>query len=88
MKLKEDYIIYDASAEERIAIATGKEAEVFTGLLRANRTAGAILDYLKEETTEDEIVQKMCERYDASEEEIRADVQKVLETLKGVGALE
>ena len=88
MKLKDDYIIYDASEEERIAVATGDSAEQFNGLLRANKTAGVILEYLKEDVTEDELVAKMLERYDASEEEIRSGVNDVLEALRGVGALE
>ena len=88
MKLKEDYIIYDASAEEKIAIAAGSEAENFNGLLRANRTAGAILDYLKEDLTEGELVERMLERYDATEQEVQAGVQEVIAILNEVGALE
>lgn len=88
MKLKEDYLIYDASTEERIAVATGASAETFNGLLRANKTAGVILEYLNEETTEDEIVSRMLERYDADEAVIRADVKATLDTLRSVGALE
>ncbi len=88
MKLKEDYIIYDASPEERIAVATGEETDVFNGLLRANKTAGVILGYLSEEDlTEDEIVSRMLERYDATEEEIRSGVADVLSALREVGAL-
>ena len=88
MKLKDDYIIYNASEEELIAIATGDEADNFNGLLRANKTAGAIMEYLKEEMTEDELVSRMLERFDAGEEEIREGVKEVLETLRSVGALE
>ena len=88
MKLKEDYIIYNASEEELIAIATGDEADNFNGLLRANKTAGAIMEYLKEEMSEDELVSRMLERFDASEEEIREGVKDVLDTLRSVGALE
>ena len=40
MKLKDDYILYNASEEEFIAIATGDETDNFNGLLRANKTAG------------------------------------------------
>lgn len=88
MKLKDDYIIYNASEEELIAIATGDEADNFNGLLRANKTAGAIMEYLKEDLTEDELVSRMLERFDAGEEEIREGVKEVLETLRSVGALE
>lgn len=88
MKLKEEYILYNASEEEIIAVATGDEAEKFNGLLRANKTAGAIMEYLREDLIEDELVEKMKERYDGSEEEIREGVKEILDTLREVGALE
>ena len=88
MKLKDDYILYNASEEETIAVATGDEAANFNGLLRANETAGAVLEYLKEETTEDEIVSRMLEEYEATEEEIRSGLKDVLDALRSVGAVE
>jgi len=88
MKLKDDYILYNASDVETIAVATGDEAENFNGLLRANETAGSVLEYLKEETTAEEIVKRMLEEYDASEEDIRAGITDVLNSLRSIGALE
>ena len=74
--------------KKTIAVATGDEAERFCGLLRANATAADILEYLKEETTEDEIAARMLAAYDAPEEDIRAGIADVLNTLRSVGALE
>lgn len=88
MKLKDDYIIYNASDGETIAVATGDEAENFNGLLRGNQTAGAIMEFLQEELTEDELVAKMLSRFDASEEEVRQGVSEILNTLREVGAIE
>lgn len=88
MKLKDDYIIYNASETELIAVATGDEADNFNGLLRANKTAGAIMEYLREELSEDELVSRMAERFDADENEIREDVNEILNILRSVGALE
>ena len=88
MKLKESYILYNASEEETIAVATGDEAENFSGLLRANKTAGAILEYLKESITSDELVDRLAERFDADKKEIREDVDDILEQLRSIGALE
>jgi len=88
MKLKEDYILYNASEDETIAVATGDEAENFKGLLRANKTAGAIMEFLKEDVSLDDLVSKMAERFDASEEEIKEDIKPILEQLKSIGALE
>ena len=88
MKLKDDYILYSASEDEVIGVATGEEAENFKGLLRANKTAGAIMEYLKEDISMDELVSKMTERFDASEEVIKEDIQPILELLRSIGALE
>lgn len=88
MKLKDDYILYSASEDEMIGVATGEEAEKFKGLLRANKTAGAIMEYLKEDISMDELVSKMTERFDASAEVIKEDIQPILEQLKSIGALE
>lgn len=88
MKLKDDYILYNASEEETIAVATGAEAENFRGLMRANKTAGAIMEYLQEDPSEDELVRKMTERFDAGEEDVRAGVAEVLNALRKVGAIE
>ena len=88
MKLKADYVVYDANDGEKLAVATGKEADNFSGLLRANRSASAILDCLAEETTEEAIVDVMAARFDAPRETLAADVAKVLETLRSVGAIE
>ncbi|MBR2673989.1 MAG: PqqD family protein [Mogibacterium sp.] len=88
MKLKDDYIVYQASSEESIAVATGDEADNFNGLLRANKTAGEILELLRNDITEEEIVQALLDRYDAAEEEIREGVKECLDSLRKVSALE
>ena len=46
------------------------------------------MDCLKEETTEEAIVDAMCERYDAPRDVIRADVKEILDKLRGIRALE
>lgn len=88
MKLKEDYILYNASENETIAVATGAEAANFNGLMRANKTAAAIMEYLQDDISEDELIKKMADRFDASEEDIRTGVGEVLAALRKVGAIE
>ena len=46
------------------------------------------MDCLKEETTEEAIVDKMAAKYDAPREEIAADVKEILDTLRKINALE
>ena len=84
MKLRDDYLVYLRN-EESILVPVGKQN--FNGVVKINKTTAAILDCLKAETTEEEIVQKMLEEYDASEEQIAGDVRKVLNELKRIGAI-
>jgi methyltransferase-like protein len=60
----------------------------FNGMVRSNKTAAFIIDMLKEETTKEKIVSAMLERYDADEAVISADVDKVIDALRGIGAID
>ena len=85
MKIKEDFI-YHESDEESMLIPTG-DAD-FSGIVKGNKTLGIIMDLMKEDTTEDEIVARMKERFDAPEDVIRADVRTVIANLSKIGALD
>ncbi len=58
---------------------------LFTASCRATRPR---VDCLKEETTEEAIVAKMCEKYDAPQAVLAADVREILDTLRSIHALE
>ena len=60
----------------------------FSGLVKGNKTLGAIVDLLKEETTEEDVVKAMREKFDAPEGVIEKDVKRVIEELTKIGALE
>ena len=84
MKLKEEFIV-QSSGGEIILIPTGMSS--FSGMVRGNKTLGAILEILQEDTTEEEIVSALKQRYDAPEEIIRRDVEKGLAKLREIGAI-
>ena len=46
------------------------------------------MECLKEEITEDEIIERLLAKYDAPKEQITKDVASVLVKLRGVGAVE
>ena len=85
MKLKKEFVTQMID-DTQFLVPLG--AESFRGIVRSNRTAAFIVDCLKEETTAEQIVDAMCERYDAPRETIAADVEEVLNTLRGIHALE
>ena len=85
MKLRENFITQNVD-DTQFLISTG--AESFSGLVRSNKTAAFIVDCLKEETTEEKIVEAMCRKYDAPREKIASDVARILGTLREIRALE
>lgn len=84
MKLKKEFITH-TSGDEQLMISAGGS---FNGMVRSNKTAAFIIDMLKEETTKEKIVSAMLERYDADEAVISSDVDKVIDALRGIGAID
>lgn len=85
MKLNPDFLTHNSEDESYLVPTSGAE---FSGLVKGNKTLGAIVDLLKEETTRDEVVAAMQAKYDAPEGAIERDVDHVIEELKKIGALE
>ena len=85
MRLKDDLVTQDIDGTQFL-VPVG--AEAFHGIVRSNKTAAFIVNCLKEETTEERIVDAMCARYAAPRDEIVADVRGILDTLRGINALE
>ena len=87
MKLKHTFEMMEID-EQKMAVPVGDGADAFHGILKLNQSAAAILELLKEETTEEEMVQKLKGGYDSSEEEIRTYVHDYVEELKKAGFVE
>lgn len=85
MKLNKDFLLHTIN-EETLLVPTGKAA--FSGIVRGNKTLGKVLELLKTETTEQEIVSAIRAEFDAPEGVVENDVSKVLENLRGIGALD
>ena len=85
MKLNKDFILHIADGET-VLVPTGKAK--FSGVVRGNKTLGAVLELLRDETTEVKIVAAMKARFDAPEEIISRDVKKALEGLRKIGAID
>ena len=87
MKLNKDIMLGNIDGKD-FAIATGKLAKNFNGIISNNPTANFIFTLLQTEQTEDSIVSAMLEKYDAEEAVIRADVKEIIEKLKKLDILE
>ena len=84
MKLKDTYITHDSDGEQ-ILLDTSSS---FAGLIRNNKTAAFIVECLKDDTTQEKIVEAMFGKYDAPKDVLAKDVSDVIEKLRKVGALD
>lgn len=85
MKLNDNFIRHQVDGETLI-VPTGSAD--FHGLIQGNKTLSAITECLTKDTTEDQIVDALCERFDGSREEIQADVHEAIKRLKSIGAID
>lgn len=85
MRLNKSFITQESDGEQ-IMVSTGESG--FVGLVRSNATAAFIINSLKKETTREEIVKAMCEKYDATQDVIERSIDEVLNKLRKIGALD
>lgn len=84
MKLKSNFVTHNTDGETLMISAGGS----FNGMVRTNSTAGMIVEMLSTETTRDEIIAAMLEKYDVTEEVLARDVDRILTELRGIGAID
>lgn len=87
MKLKSDFVSHQLG-DEHLLVPVGKAAKSFHGLVKSNSTAGFIVECLRTETCEEEIVDKTLAKYDVDREKASKDVRFIINQLQGIDALE
>lgn len=85
MKLRDEFVM-QTTEDENIMVAV--DSKIFSGIVRSNKTAAAIIEQLRAEVTRDEIVEKMLSKYDAPRSVIESDVDMVIDNLRKIGALD
>lgn len=84
MKLNKNFLVHK-TGKETVIVPTANAG--FSGVVQGNKTLGVILDLLKENTTQQKIIDTMTEQYDAPRETIEKDVADVIGRLKQIGAI-
>lgn len=84
MKLNPKFLTHETKGEHITVSTTGTK---FNGLIRSNSTAAFIVESLKTETTESEIVDKMLEKYDVDRSTAEKDVANIIGKLRSIGAV-
>ena len=84
MKLKNGFITHETDGEQIMVAADGS----FAGMVRSNATAAFIVDCLKTETNEDEILDKMLAKYDGDKNVMAEDIKTIIGKLRKIGAID
>lgn len=71
-----------------VAVPVGENASDLHAVLNLNEEAVSILECLKEETTEQEIVKKLLTEYEGTEEALLPMVHAFIEQLRQEGLIE
>ena len=85
MKLKDEFIVHNVG-DETLLVPTAEAS--FHGLVQGNKTVDVILNCLLKDTTEEEILSVMKERFDGDEADMRADIADVVKQLRSIGAID
>lgn len=85
MKLNKNFLTHSIAGQT--VLIPVAEAE-FHGLVQGNKSVEVIFQCLQKGTTEEEIVEEMCRRYDGDRAVIRADVADTIKKLKSIGAID
>ncbi len=70
-----------------VAVPVGEGANYFHGVVKLNGTAALLMDLLKEERTEEELIEILENEYEVSREIIAADVHKCVSDFMEKGLL-
>ena len=74
--------------EEIVAVPVGRESYRMNGVLKLNREGKEILELLKDETTEEAVVDALAARYENKREELAGYVHSAIRVFRENGLLE
>ena len=86
MKLKEGVIISQVE-NEFVAVFAGEAGKACSGMMRMNKVSAYIMELLQNDTSEDQLVAALLERYEVSEEDARKSVVFVVDQVRKAGIL-
>ena len=84
MKIKLDFVLREI-AGDILLVPAGKTALDLNGMLTLNEVGADIWKMLPEVETEEEIVARILQDYDAEPAQVRKDVSEFLERLRDLG---
>lgn len=82
MQISKDFTIQKVG-NSYVAVPVGETSKSFHGMVRLNETGAFLWNRMVgKDCTEEDLVKALLDEYDVSEDTARADVARVVETLK------
>jgi len=83
-----DGVVLTKLQEETVAVAVGEAAKRFKGMIKLNETAAFLATLLKQEQSEEGLVEALLREYDVEREVAARNVRYVIEQLSLIGLIE
>lgn len=87
MKIKSGFAKRNIAGSE-IVVPVGKAATEFNGMITLNGTGSFFWDCLKDDITKEQLLNKVLETYDVTEELAKKDIDNFIEMLRKNNLLE
>ena len=87
MKIKEGFILREI-ADTIVAVPTGELVNEFQGMIKLTNSAKFVWELLQEDTTIDEIADKLSKKYNIDINKAKEDTEKFINNLKESNLIE
>ena len=87
MKIKEGFVTREI-ANTIVAVPTGKLVNEFQGMIQLTDASKFVWDLLQENTTMEEITDKLSKKYNTDIDTIKGEVEKFINNLKSFNLIE
>ncbi len=87
MKIKEGFVTREI-ANTIVAVPTGELVNEFQGMIKLTNSAKFVWDLLQEDTTIDNLINALVQKYNLEIDKAKADVEKFICNLKSVNIIE
>ncbi len=85
MKLKKEFVTI---ADNDGSLTVSTDTKLFSGIIKGNGTALFILNCLEKDISMEELVEKICDEYEADPETVKADIENMIDRLRSINAIE
>ena len=87
MKIKDTFIKKEVCGVN-VVVPVGESTKDYNGTIQLGGSANFVWDILKEGATEEEIIEKLLNKYDVSREEVTEDLKTFLNRLREIKCID